>query len=162
MSPDIVEEHNGYAQRRFGEALPFIFVSDPDWEIGYRFEAVRKTEHPHGGFWNRTLWIINHDGGTLHRRVPWPLPIPSGGTQYVSNYLELFTVIGSEPGEWLRLVRSGNLNIIKPETACQLGEGLEAWINGTGWLTSRWMQLDHEHASCMYGAANIITAPISE
>ena len=94
ISPDILEQHRKYALALFGEELPYLFVSDPDLEIARRYGLIRNEEHPHGGFYYRSLWILNPGAMILHREVPWE------GNASVEEYQKLFKLIDGEPGEW--------------------------------------------------------------
>jgi peroxiredoxin len=104
MSPDSREQHRQYALTLFGEELPYLFVSDSDLEIARRYRLLREEEHHHGGFYYRSLWILNSDAMITHKSVPWE------GNAEVEEYQKLFTLIGSEPGEWRATcgLRSGN------------------------------------------------------
>jgi peroxiredoxin len=94
ISPDTVEQHRNYALALFGEGLPYLFVSDADHEIARRYGLIRTAEHPHGGYYYRSLWILDRDAMILHRDVPWE------GNASVEEYQNLFKLIDSEPGEW--------------------------------------------------------------
>lgn len=94
ISPDSLEQHRQYALTLFGEELPYPFVSDSTLEIAQRYGLLREEEHHHGGFYYRSLWILDNEATIIHRSVPWE------GNADVKEYQKLFTVIGSEPGEW--------------------------------------------------------------
>jgi peroxiredoxin len=94
ISPDPFEEHRKYALALFGEELPYLYVSDTDLDIARRYGLIRKKEHPHGGFYYRSLWILNRDAGIAYKSVPWQ------GNARVEEYQRLFKLIDSEPGEW--------------------------------------------------------------
>jgi peroxiredoxin len=94
ISPDSREEHRHYALAQFGEDLPYLFVSDGTLDIARRYGLLREEEHHHGGFYYRSLWILNRDATITHKSVPWD------GNADVAEYRKLFTLIGSEPGEW--------------------------------------------------------------
>jgi peroxiredoxin len=94
ISPDSLEQHRQYALTQFGEDLPYLYVSDSDLDIARRYGLLREQEHPHGGFYYRSLWILNRDAMIMHKSVPWD------GNAEVGEYQKLFTLIGSEPGEW--------------------------------------------------------------
>lgn len=94
ISPDSFEAHRQYALTLFGEELPYLFVSDPNLDIARRYGLLRAQEHHHGGFYYRSLWIVDRDATITHLSVPW-----DGNTQ-VAEYQKLFTYIASEPGEW--------------------------------------------------------------
>ena len=94
ISPDTLEQHRTYALELFGEELPYLFISDADLEIARRYRLRRTEEHPHGGFYYRSLWILDRDAMILHRDVPWE------GNSSVEEYQKLFKLIDSEPGEW--------------------------------------------------------------
>ena len=94
ISPDTLEQHRKYALALFEEELPYLFVSDPDLEIARRYGLIRNEEHPHGGFYYRSLWILNRDAMILHRDIPWE------GNASVEEYQKLFKLIDGEPGEW--------------------------------------------------------------
>lgn len=94
ISPDSLEQHRQYALALFGEDLPYLFVSDSDLDIARRYGLLRENEHHHGGFYYRSLWILNPDAAITHKSVPWE------GNSEVAEYQRLFTLIGSEPGEW--------------------------------------------------------------
>ena len=94
ISPASLEEHRKYALTLFGEELPYLYVSDSDLDIARRYGLVRKKEHPHGGFYYRSLWTLNRDAMIVYKSVPWE------GNAEVEEYQKLFTLIDSEPGEW--------------------------------------------------------------
>ena len=93
VSPDSFEQHRQYAHTLFAEELPYLFVSDRVLDIARRY-GLREEEHDHGGFYYRSLWILNSDATITHKSVPWE------GNADVEEYQKLFTLIGSEPGEW--------------------------------------------------------------
>jgi peroxiredoxin len=94
ISPDSLEEHRQYALTLFGDELPYLFVSDSDLDIARRYGLLREEEHHHGGFYYRSLWILNHDATITYKNLPWE------GNADVAEYQKLFTLIGSEAGEW--------------------------------------------------------------
>ena len=94
ISPDSLETHRKYALTLFREELPYRYVSDSNLNIARRYGLIRKKEHPHGGFYYRSLWILNRDAIILHKSVPWE------GNSSVEEYQTLFKLIDSEPGEW--------------------------------------------------------------
>ncbi len=94
ISPDSLEQHRQYALTLFGEELPYLYVSDSSLDIARRYGLIREEEHPHGGFYYRSLWILNRDATIAHKSVPWE------GNAQVEEYQKLFTLIGSEAGEW--------------------------------------------------------------
>lgn len=94
ISPDSLAEHRKYALTLFREELPYLYVSDSDLEIAQRYRLIRKKEHPHGGFYYRSLWILDRDARITYKSVPWE------GNAKVEAYQRLFKLIASEPGEW--------------------------------------------------------------
>jgi peroxiredoxin len=94
ISPDSREQHRKYGLTLFGEELPYLFVSDGDFEIARCYGLIRQEEHPHGGFYDRSLWILDPDGVITHKSLPWT------GNASVKEYQKLFGLIGSDPGEW--------------------------------------------------------------
>ncbi len=94
ISPDSPEAHRDYARALFGEELPYLYVSDSDLEIARQYGLIRGEEHPHGGFYYRSLWILNRDARIVYRSVPWE------GNARVEEYQRLFELIDSAPGEW--------------------------------------------------------------
>jgi len=94
ISPDSLAEHRQYALTLLREKLPYLYVSDSDLDIARRYGLIREEEHPHGGFYYRSLWILNRDSMIIHKSVPWE------GNAQVEEYQKLFTLIDSEPGEW--------------------------------------------------------------
>jgi peroxiredoxin len=94
ISPDSREQHGQYALTLFGGELPYLFVSDGDFEIARCYGLIREKEHPHGGFYDRSLWILDRDGVITHKSRPWT------GNASIEEYQKLFSLIGSEPGEW--------------------------------------------------------------
>jgi peroxiredoxin len=94
ISPDSLEAHRQYALTLFREELPYLYVSDSKLDIARRDGLIRKEEHPHGGFYYRSLWILNRDTVITYKSVPWE------GNARVEEYQILFKLIGSEPGEW--------------------------------------------------------------
>ena len=94
ISPDSLEAHRQYALMLFREELPYLYVSDSNLHIARRYGLVRTEEHPHGGFYYRSLWILNRDAVIIYKSVPWE------GNARVEEYQRLFKLIGSEPGEW--------------------------------------------------------------
>jgi peroxiredoxin len=105
ISPDSPDQHRAYGLERFGEELPYLFVSDPTWAIGRRYGVLRPDEHPHGGFWNRSLWVVNRDGAITHRLCPWEVSTQNGQImeRQQREYRRLFEFIGAEPGEFIGL-----------------------------------------------------------
>jgi len=94
ISPDSLEGHRKYALTLFGEELPYLYVSDSNLDIARRYGLIRKKEHPHGGFYYRSLWVLNREAVIIHKSVPWRANVE------VEEYQRLFKLIGSEPGEW--------------------------------------------------------------
>jgi peroxiredoxin len=94
ISPDSLEAHRKYALALFREELPYLYVSDGSLDIARRYGLIRNEEHPHGGFYYRSLWILNRDAMITHKSVPWE------GNSNVEEYQKLFDLIDSEPGEW--------------------------------------------------------------
>lgn len=94
ISPDPLEEHRRYALGLFGGDLPYLYVSDANLDIARRYGLIRKKEHPHGGFYFRSLWILSRDARIAYRSVPWE------GNAQVEEYQKLFKLIDSEPGVW--------------------------------------------------------------
>ena len=94
ISPDSLEAHRKYALTLFREGLPYLYVSDSNLDIARRYGLIRKEEHPHGGFYYRSLWILNRDAVITYKSVPWQANVQ------VEEYQRLFKLIGSEPGEW--------------------------------------------------------------
>ena len=94
ISPDSLEAHRNYALTLFQQELPYLYVSDNKLDIARRYGLIRKEEHPHGGFYYRSLWILNRDAVITYKSVPWE------GNAQVEEYQRLFKLIGSEPGEW--------------------------------------------------------------
>jgi|SRR5687768_4149007 peroxiredoxin len=94
ISPDTLEQHGQYVLKPFGAELPYLYVSDNALDIAQRYGLLRKEEHHHGGFYYRSLWILKRDATITHKSVPWE------GNAEVDEYQKLFTLIGSEPGEW--------------------------------------------------------------
>jgi peroxiredoxin len=94
ICPDSMEEHRHYALALFGEELPYLFFSDLNVEIAKRYSLLGKEEHPHGGFYYRSLWILNREGVITHKSLPWNV------NGRIDEYQKMFTLIGSEPGEW--------------------------------------------------------------
>ena len=95
VSPDSLATHRKYALDLFGEEFPFLFVSDTTLEIACSYSLLREHEHPHGGFYHRSLWIIDRDGIIAHKSVPWDT------NRDQETYQRLFTLIDSEPGQWI-------------------------------------------------------------
>ena len=94
ISPDSREQHRQYARTLFDRELPYLFVSDGDLTIAQRYGLLRTEEHYHGGYYYRSLWILNRDATIAHKSVPWE------GNAEVSEYQKLFALIGSAAGEW--------------------------------------------------------------
>ena len=94
ISPDSLDEHRKYALRLFGEELPYLYVSDGTLDIARCYGLIRKEEHPHGGFYYRSLWILNREARIIDKSVPWE------GNARVEEYQRLFKLVDSEPGQW--------------------------------------------------------------
>ena len=94
ISPDSLEQHRDYALTLFGEELPYLYAADGSLEIARAYGLIRKKEHPHGGFYYRSLWLLNRDATIAYKGVPWE------GNSSVEEYQKLFDLIDSEPGEW--------------------------------------------------------------
>jgi len=95
VSPDSLAAHCKYASDLFGEEFPFLIVPDTTLEIARSYSLLREHEHPHGGFYYRSLWIIDHAGIIAYKSVPWD------ANRDMQEYQRLFTLIGSEPGQWI-------------------------------------------------------------
>lgn len=102
FSPDSAEEHRRYGLERFGEELPYLFSSDPAWEVALQYGVLRSKEHPHGGFWNRSLWILDRDGVITHKLSPWRVSPDNGlvSERQIAEYQRPFTLLGAEAGEY--------------------------------------------------------------
>jgi|ERR1044071_8600157 peroxiredoxin len=94
ISPDSTDEHRDYALRLFGEELPYFFVSDGNLDIARRYGLIRAQEHHHGGFYYRSLWIVDRNAVITHKSVPWT------GNAEIAEYQKLFSLIGGKAGEW--------------------------------------------------------------
>ncbi len=94
ISPDSLEEHRKYALALFREEMPCLYASDGNLEIARDYGLIREKEHPHGGFYYRSLWILNREATILYKSVPWE------GNSGGEEYQRLFALIGGEPGEW--------------------------------------------------------------
>ena len=94
ISPDSLEAHREYALTLFGEELPYLYVSDSNLDIARRYGLIRTEEHPHGGFYYRSLWIVNRDAVITYKSLPWE------GNAHIEEYQRLFSLISSDPGEW--------------------------------------------------------------
>ena len=103
IAPDSLEHHRQYALKLFGAKLPYRFVSDSTLDIAQRYGLLREEEHHHGGFYYRSLWILDRDATIIHKSLPWE------GNAKVAEYQKLFTLIGSEPGEWGATTNSTNI-----------------------------------------------------
>jgi alkyl hydroperoxide reductase subunit AhpC len=108
VSPDSLERHRQYAMTLLGEELPYLFVPDRALEIARRYGLLREAEHHHGGFYYRSLWILDSDATITHKSVPWE------GNADVEEYQKLFTLIGSEPGEWRATCSVGDRGNLPP------------------------------------------------
>jgi len=95
VSPDTLAAHRKHALDLFSEEFPFPIVSDTNLEIARSYTLLRKHEHPHGGFYYRSLWVIDRDGIIAYKNVPWDT------NRGLDAYQRLFTSIGSEPGQWI-------------------------------------------------------------
>jgi peroxiredoxin len=102
VSPDSLAAHRKYALDLFAEEFPFLTVSDTTLEIARSYSLLREHEHPHGGFYYRSLWVIDRDGMIAYKSVPWDT------NRDVEAYQRLFRSIGSEPGQWI--ARCGLIN----------------------------------------------------
>lgn len=94
ISPDSLEAHRKYALTLFREELPYLYASDCNFDLARRYGLIRTKEHPHGGFYYRSLWIVDRHALITYKSVPWE------GNAKVEEYQRLFNLIGSEPGEW--------------------------------------------------------------
>ena len=94
VCPDSLTEHQKYARTLFGEELPYLYVPDEDLDIARRYGLLGEKEHPHGGYYYLSLWILNNQATIVHKSLPWK------AVRQVEEYLRLFSLIGSEPGEW--------------------------------------------------------------
>jgi peroxiredoxin len=103
ISPDSLEQHRKYALKLFGEELPYLYVSDSALDIARLYGLLRQEEHHHGGFYYRSLWILNRDATITYKSVPWE------GNADVEEYQKLFTLIGSEAGEWRATTNTRNM-----------------------------------------------------
>src|ERR1044071_7671208 len=87
ISPDSGDEHRDYGLKLFDEELPYLFVSDSNLDIARLYHLIREKEHHHGGFYYRSLWILDRDGIIVHKSVPW------NGNAEVAEYQKLFALI---------------------------------------------------------------------
>jgi len=94
ITPDSLDEHRRYALKLFGKELPYLYVPDSDLDIARRYGLIRKEEHSHGGFYDRSLWILNRKAVITYKSLPWR------GNVQIEEYQKLFSLIGGEPGEW--------------------------------------------------------------
>ncbi|MPZ14133.1 MAG: redoxin domain-containing protein [Chloroflexi bacterium] len=101
VSPDSIDAHRTYGLDHFGEVLPYIFVSDPSGDIARLYGALRETEHHHGGFWNRSVWVIDQGGIITHGTRQWRVSTGDGPTMQIAEYGRLFAWLSAEPGEYL-------------------------------------------------------------
>src|SRR4030095_2574258 len=92
ISPYTPEQHRQYSSTLFGEELPYLFVSDEGLKIARCYGLLRQNEHPHGGYYYRSLWILDRHAVIRHKSVPWE------GNAEVEEYQKLFSLIGSAPG----------------------------------------------------------------
>ena len=97
ISPNTLEEYRRFGLEMFGEELPYLFVGDPEEDFARRYGILRGVEHHHGGFWHRSVWVIDRQGTITHKLLPWR------GNLDFADYQRLFTLIGSEPGEFVKL-----------------------------------------------------------
>jgi peroxiredoxin len=103
VSPDSIEAHRRYSLDRFGELLPWLFLSDPSGDIARRYGALRETEHHHGRFWNRSVWVIDQAGIITHGKRHWRVSTGDGLPMQIAEYGHVFEWLGTEPGEYLDL-----------------------------------------------------------
>ena len=103
ITPDTPEEHRKYARALFDEDPPYRYVPDTDSEIAHHYSLLRSVEHPHGGFYYRSLWIIDRNGIITHRSLPWKANLE------LEEYQKLFALIGSESGEWVAMCGPGEV-----------------------------------------------------
>ena len=87
VCPDSPKEHCDYALSQFGEELPYLYVSDSDLRVARAYGLLRKEEHRHGGFYQRSLWSIDPETVVLHKILPWK------GNVDVEEYERLFDLI---------------------------------------------------------------------
>ena len=92
VSSDSLEQHRQCANVvRRGTSVSLRLGPHPRYR---HYGLLREEEHHHGGFYYRSLWILDSDAMIIHKSVPWE------GNADVEEYQKLFTLIGSEPGEW--------------------------------------------------------------
>jgi peroxiredoxin len=58
ISPDSLEQHREYALTALRRGTALSFVADSGLDIARRYGLLRQHEHPHGGFYYRSLWIM--------------------------------------------------------------------------------------------------------
>lgn len=116
ISPDSSEQSRRYGIEKFGQELPFLFVSDPGWEIARRYGWLREEEHPHGGFWSRSLWVLNREATITHRALPWNVSTQNGQVteEQLAAYQLLFSWIGAEPGDYVPFCPPGSRSEPQP------------------------------------------------
>jgi len=95
LMPDSLELHRAYGQALFGAELPYLYAPDSDLSIARAYSLLRKVEHHHGGFYYRSLWVVDRGAVITHRALPW-----TGNTD-VAEYHRLFDWLGVERGEWV-------------------------------------------------------------
>jgi peroxiredoxin len=83
-----MEQHREYALSRHGEELPFLYVADPNGRIAMEYGLLRKEEHPHGGYYERSVWILDSNGVIIAKRAPWE------GIISVEKYEEVLALVG--------------------------------------------------------------------
>jgi peroxiredoxin len=88
LCPDAREQHREYAFSRHGEELPYLYVADPDGRIAMQYGLLRKEEHPHGGYYERSVWILDSNGVIIAKRTPWK------GIISVEKYEEMLALVG--------------------------------------------------------------------
>lgn len=87
VCPDSSKEHRDYALSLFGEELPYLYVSDANLGVARAYGLLRREEHHHGGFYQRSLWILDPQAVVIHKMLPWK------GNVDVAEYERLFESI---------------------------------------------------------------------
>lgn len=88
LCPDSRKQHREYALSHYGEELPYLYVSDPDGLIARQYDLLREEEHPHGGYYERSVWILDSGGVIIAKRIPWK------GNVKIEEYEDMLALVG--------------------------------------------------------------------
>ncbi|MBM2810059.1 MAG: bacterioferritin comigratory protein [Chloroflexi bacterium] len=111
LSPDSPDDHRRYGDLVYESQLPWLFASDPGSRVARLYGFLRAEEHPHGGFRERSLWVIDRTGVVVRRALPWKVSSANDESterERADAYQLLFAWLGADPGEYQEFCQVGS------------------------------------------------------